>query len=167
MALAAMAYNARHHTAMALKEAGGATPEELEEYREKYLGMDRLAAAALANSSYSSILPGLWDTGQYYSTGTRFFDTRTSGLGSDIITGNPTYGLFRNAGRAVGGAAQSALRGDRQFDETDAAAIRRLLPFQNVLGMDLPFAALASGLPERDDDADPEHLDWLTNDNPQ
>lgn len=161
MAMAAMAYNARHHTAMALKEAGGATPEELEQYREKYLGVDRLAAAALANSSYSSILPGLWDTGQYYSTGTRFFDTRSSGLGSDIITGNPTYGLISNFDRAARGVLQSAIRGDRQFDQGDSAAIRRLLPFQNVLGMDLPFSALASGLPQKDIDAAPEHLDWL------
>jgi hypothetical protein len=167
MALAAMAYNARHHTALALKEAGGASEEDLAEYREKYLGLDRLAAAALANSSYSSILPGLWDTGQFYTTGTRFFDTRSSGLGSDLITGNPTYGLMHNAGRAVGGVAQAALRGDRQFDKSDAAAIRRLAPFQNVLGMDLPFSALTEGLPDKDQDADVENLDWLQNDNPQ
>lgn len=167
MVLAAGAYKARHEASIGVKKLGGMSDEEEQKYREKYLTPGRLAAAAWANSSYSSILPGLWDTGQYWSTGTRMFDTRTSGLSSDLITGNPTYGLLSNANQAAAAIGTSIVRGDRQFDQGDLAALRRLLPFQNVFGMDAPFAALASALPEKDVDPDPESIDFGLNDNPQ
>jgi hypothetical protein len=164
MTLAAMAYKARHEAKVAALEVGGADNDTIEKYREKYLTLDRYAAAAWANSSYSSLTPALIDSTSSFATGERFFDTRNSGLGSDIITGNPTYSLVKNLGKAGSGAMQAALRGDRQFDKSDAAAFRRLLPYQNVLGMDAMFQAITGDLPAKDDDTDPNAIDWLTKD---
>lgn len=163
--MAALAYKARHEVALAAKQAGGMSDEDAEKYREKYLTLDRLAAAGIANGSYSSILPGLWDTVQYTATGTRSFDTRSSGLASDVITGNPTYRLGTGIMRAVSGSAQSMIRGDRQFTQGDLRAYRYLLPFNNVIGADLVWSAMEEPLPEQDDDTDPESIDWLLNDN--
>jgi hypothetical protein len=167
MALAAAAYQARHMVKIGLMEAGGASDADIQKYKDNMLGVHRLAAASIANSTYSTLLPGLWDTAQWELTGTRSFDTRSSGLGSDLITGNPTYSLGHGALQAFGGAAQALIRGDRQYDKKDAAAFRRITPFGNVIGMDLPYAALTSGLPESDQDPDPSHLDWLFNDHPK
>jgi hypothetical protein len=162
MVMAAMAYQARHEIAIGGMEAAGVDQDTIDKYREKFLGPDRLAAAAFANSSYSAMLPALIDTGASLSVGERFFDTRASGLGSDIITGNPTYtALFKNLPRAVSGVAQAVLRGDRQFDKTDANAIRRLIPWNNLLGLDPLYQALTKDLPEKDEDSDPESVDWF------
>lgn len=165
MVMATMAYAARHEVAYHAKAVGGASEEELTEYREKFMRPDRYVAAALANNTYSAMLPALFDTTVGLAVGERFFDTRASGLGSDIITGNPTYtALFKNLPRAVSGVAQAALRGDREFDKEDARAIRRLLPWQNVLGVDAMFEAMTRDLPEKDEDADPDRIDWFLQD---
>lgn len=158
--LAAMAYKARHEVNLAAKTAGGMSEEDQQKYREKYLTGDRLVAAAWANSSYSAFTPMLADSAIFYTTGERIFDTRTSGLGSDILSGNPTISKLNGLNQAATGVLQSLNRGDRQFDQNDASAIRRLLPYQNVLGMDIPFGAMTSGLPEKDEDDDPDAIDW-------
>lgn len=159
-ALAALAYKARHETALALKAAGGMSEDDQRKYREKYLTGDRLAAAAWANSSFSAFTPMLVDSAAYYTAGERLFDTRTSGLGSDFFSGIPAVAKGRDLSQALSGITQAVNRGDRQFDQKDAAAIRRLLPFQNVLGLDVPFGALTEGLPEKDADTDPNAIDW-------
>lgn len=160
MVMASMAYTARHSIALASQPA-----DKREEYAEKYLSPDRLAAAAIANSSYSTVFPALFDSTVGLAVGQRFFDTRTSGLGSDIITGNPTYSaLFKNLPNAVGGASQAMLRGDRQFTQSEARAIRKLLPYQNVLGVDAAFNAITSDLPEKDQDYDSSRIDWFLQD---
>lgn len=159
-ALAALSYKARHEVNLAIKAAGGMSKDDQRKYREKYLTGDRLAAAAWANSSFSAFTPMLVDSAAYYTVGERLFDTRTSGLGSDFFSGIPAVAKGRDLSQALSGIAQAVNRGDRQFDQKDAAAIRRLLPFQNVLGMDIPFGALTEGLPEKDADTDPNAIDW-------
>ena len=159
-ALAALAYKARHETALAIKAEAGMSKDDQRKYREKYLTGDRLAAAAWANSSFSAFTPMLVDSAAYYTAGERLFDTRTSGLGSDFFSGIPAVAKGRDLSQALSGITQAVNRGDRQFDQKDAAAIRRLLPFQNVLGMDIPFGALTEGLPEKDADTDPNAIDW-------
>lgn len=158
--LAAMAYKARHEVNLAIKAEAGMSEDDQRKYREKYLSGDRLAAAAWANNSFSAFTPMLVDSALYTTVGERIFDTRTSGLGSDFLSGNPTISKLNDLRMAASGIAQAATRGDRQFDQKDAAAIKRLMPYQNMLGMDLPFGAITEGLPERDEDPDPNALDW-------
>ena len=165
MVMAATAYKARHEVALAAKEAGGMSDEDAEEYREKFLSWDRLAAASWANSSYSALTPALFDSTVGMAVGERFFDTRTSGLGSDFVTGSPVFQTFvKNMPRAAGGILQAALRGDRQYDQGDALALRKLVPYQNVIGVDALFQALTADLPEHDEDPDPEAVDWFLQD---
>lgn len=163
--MAAMAYTARHELNYKAMEVAGADQDKLDKYREKFLTPDRLAAAAIANNSYSSLFPSVIDTGAYWTTGMRLFDTRASGLGSDLITGNPTYtALFKNLPRAASGVAQAITRGDRQFDQTDAKALLRLAPYSTTFGVSPVFEALTQDLPEKDDDPDNESVDWFLQD---
>lgn len=164
MVTAAMVYKARHEINLAAKSAGGLSSEDQEKYREKYLTWDRYAAASWANSSFSSLTPALVDSTVGASLDMRFFDTRTSGQGSDFLTGNPTYSLITGIGKVASSSVMDPLRGDRQFTEGDAKALRRLLPYQNVLGMDAVFGALTEGLPKKEEDADPDKVDWFFKD---
>lgn len=164
MVMAGMAYTARHELRLASLAVGGAEEDELEEYRSRYLTPDRLAAAAFANSTYSTVLPALSDSVTSTLFDERFFNTRTSGLGSDILTGNPTVSALNSLGNAVRGVTTAIVRGDRQFDQGDARALRRVIPFQNVYGLDAMFAALTADLPDQDEDADPDEFDWFFED---
>ncbi|HEY9439766.1 MAG TPA: hypothetical protein VIS29_14190, partial [Streptomyces sp.] len=91
-------------------------------------------------------------------------NVRNSDLASDLITGNPTVGLLKNLTLAVGGGAQALIRGDRELTQTTTRAARRLIPFENVLGMDIPYTALTADLPQQQEDPDPDTVDWFLND---
>jgi hypothetical protein len=162
--LAAMAYQARHMTKVGQMELAGASDEDIEDYKSKFLSTDRLVAATIANSTYSSVLPGLWDSSVGMLTGERFFNVRNSEQASDFITGNPTVSTGLNLYKAVGGGAQALIRGDRQLNQNTTRAARRLIPFENVLGADIPYTALTADLPKGNDDPDPDAIDWFLND---
>lgn len=161
MVLAALAYKARHELRLASMALGGAHDDELDEYRERYLSMDRIAAASFANSTQASIIPAVSDTLTSTFLDERFFDVRTSGLGSDILTGNPTVDTINSMGLAAKGVATAIIRGDRQFDRGDSRAMRRILPFQSVYGLDALFTAVNADLPKRDEDDDPDDFEWM------
>ena len=158
MGLAALAYTARWELRIAQMEAAGDS-EKAQEMREKYLDEWAVAKAAFANSSYSTLMPAVIDQVGASFMDERLFDTRTSGLSSGLLDGIPTAALFRNLDGAARGVLSSILRDDRQFDRKDAMAIRKLLPFQNLLGMDFVFTALREELPERDEDDDRSTVD--------
>ena len=79
------------------------------------------------------------------------FNFRTSGLEVNLYTGNPTYDLLTNG---VGKSLQSILkatRSDYRFSKTDMNRMMRLLPFQNMYGINniINFLKERSGLPEK------------------
>jgi hypothetical protein len=163
MGLAALAYQARWELRLAQMEAGGTDQEKLEEMRAEHLSWDRLAAASWANSTYASLSPVAIDTLSTRVIGQSFFDTRTSGLEGDILTGNPTMRTVKGVQRAAQSVWEATARDDRQLTQSDARAVRALMPYQNLLGMDLAFSALTADLPEQDEDDDRESLDWVYN----
>ena len=129
--------------------------EDPEAYREKRIGsVDKVALGAFNATGYASILPGGIDTIGFFTgnfggmtDGPIFKMGRTTGLGSDIITGNPTYDLFRNAKEA---APLPFLlpQDDYQFSQQDARRLQSLLPMNNVTGIRNIFALLNQELPE-------------------
>lgn len=163
MGLAALAYRARWELRLAQMEAAGVDRDKIEEMRERYLSPEQQAAAAFANSTYSTLLPGVIDTVAYHAADKRLFDTRTSQQASDFFEGVPTIALAQNTLNTAKAVWESAARGDRQFTKSDAAALRRLVPWQNALGIDYAFGAVTADLPERDEDDDPDRQDWFFN----
>jgi hypothetical protein len=156
MALAAISYRVQWELRLAQ------TPEEKRsEMRERYLSWDAQAAAAFSRSSYASLLPAVIDTPLVFLTDKKLFDNRTSGLESNLLEGIPTFALMQNVKTVAKATYDSALRGDRQFTQSDARALRRLLPFQNLLGLDAAFNAITADLPEKDQDDDPDNAEWF------
>jgi hypothetical protein len=156
MALAALSYRVQWELRLAQQ------PEEKRaEMRERYLSWEAQAAAAFSRSSYSSLLPAVIDTPAAFLADTKLFDNRTSGLESNLLEGIPSYALASNVGALLKGSYDAAVRGDRQFTQQDAKALRKLLPFQNFIGMDYAFNAITEGLPEKDLDEDPDSVEWF------
>lgn len=155
MGLAALSYVAQMQV-----KAGAMDQRKREEFEAKYLSPSSIAAASFSRSSFSSMFPAVIDTTLAFTTDTRLFDQRSSGLGSDLITGNPTYALGKNAAQAFGAPLQALARDDRQLTQDDAKALRRIIPFQNTPGMDYLVNPYIDALPKSDQDSDQGTVDW-------
>lgn len=157
MALAALSYRVQWELRLAQMQ----DEDKKREMRDKYLSWEGQAAAAFSRSSYASLLPGVIDTAAYYVADQRLFDTRSSGMESDLLKGIPAFALAMNVKQVAKASWDATMRGDRQITQSDARALRRLVPFQNLLGMDAAFDAITKDLPEKDEDDDPEKTQWF------
>lgn len=125
--------------------------DDQEEYLEKRVGsVENVAAGAFNATGYASILPGVIDTGLWFTGASDplFAYTRTSGLASDFITGNPTVRTAEN----LVGAARSIVRtpqGDYDFSKEDLRRWQALTPLGNVTGIRNGFAIIAQDLPDQ------------------
>lgn len=156
-ALAALSYSVQ----FGIKAASIRDPDEREKFKAKYLTPKAIALAAWSRGNYSAFLPAAMDTITGPLLGIRNFDNRASQLGSGLLDGNPSLTGLNSLGVAAGSLLQPLVRGDKQFTQSDAAAWRHLLPFQNFIGMDIPFNALTKNLPKKSKDPNPNHTDWV------
>lgn len=119
---------------------------DAEEYERKFLAPEKLAAAAYARASWSSVVPMGLDLSASVLGLDPLFDMRTSQLPSAYLLGNPTFTLADAAimgpGRAVGSAIEHG--------EPSQGAMRQLwsvAPFQNFLPTMWAFNSLIADLP--------------------
>ena len=120
-----------------------------EEFLENRLAPDVIAKAAFQRAAFSSLLPmGANLMGSIY-TDEPIFGYRTSGLDTNIVTGNPTYSLiFQKLLPAFKAISQSTFNPTRQFSQSDANKAFGILPFQNLWGVQNVLRALAGKFPE-------------------
>lgn len=136
---AGLVYMARTHSNAMLRS-------DREEYLEKRLSLGRIAAAAVQNSAWASIMPMLFDTAASPILGHPVFDARNTQLGSDAILGNPTADLLDSSVKSLAVIGDVA-RGNT-FSQADARTMARVLPFQNLNGIAQLFSGMISQLPE-------------------
>lgn len=135
--------------------------DDAEEYRQERIGsLDKIALGAFNSTGYASIIPGGIDTAIYMTgnlggavDGPIFKQGRTTGLGSDIVTGNPTYDLF-NTAKQVAPLPFLVPQDEYQFSENDARKVQSLLPLNNVTGIRNMIAWLNEELPEQSKEDD-------------
>ena len=95
-----------------------------------------IAKAGFQRSAWASLLPTFIDSGLGVIGADPFFHYRSSGLDSNIITGNPTYDLiFNKAYKGVSGTAKSMWDKDYEFSQSQYNDLTQLLLFQNALGI--------------------------------
>jgi hypothetical protein len=72
-------------------------------------------------------------------------------LDANIITGNPSYTLFTNAGTAIRNTGKAIFDDQYDFSKSDANKWLRILPYQNMLGIKNVMQYLIDGsdLPEK------------------
>ena len=133
---------------------GMSTPEK-KAYLKKKLGEKgstyKIAMASFQRAGWSSVMPPFMDmiTGQIAPE--YRFNTRSSGQEMNLITGNPTYDLGEKLFKVGGSVIKSLFREDYNFSKGDLNRIMRLLPYQNLYGINqgLNYLRDNSGLPDK------------------
>lgn len=120
-----------------------------EEFLETRLAPDVIAKAAFQRAAFASLMPiGANLVGSLY-TDVPIFGYRTSGLDSNIITGNPTYSLiFQKLMPTIKAISQSTFNPNRQFSSGDANKAIGILPYYNLIGVQNILRSLAGKFPE-------------------
>ena len=95
-----------------------------------------IAKASFQRSAFASLLPAFIDSGLGAIGADPFFHYRSTGLDSNIITGNPTYDLvFNKFIKGVRGTNKSMWDKDYEFSQSQYNDLTQLLLFQNALGI--------------------------------
>ena len=120
---------------MAMTSINSVGRKDAEKYRKQMLTPDKVAKAAFARGGFSSIIPMAVDTPlSWMGYDPVFSFSRTSGIESDPLFGNPTLTAFwegKNAARAL----RAPLESDYSFSQEDMRSLRSILPFQNLTGI--------------------------------
>lgn len=118
-------------------------------FLERRLNPTALALASFQRSGWSSLIPLAVDSTLAHLTPyDPMFDFRTSGQSSDIIFGNPTFGLFSDVGAAAKGIGRPILD-DRDFSQQEARAATRIMALQNWMPIASVYSLMLSDLPNR------------------
>jgi hypothetical protein len=108
---------------------------EREEFLEERLSPEAIAGATFQRNTYSTLIPGILDTGLYYSGNDTMFNYRASGLETNLWTGNPTWSLLEKATGAIRSTGKAVFDDEYDFSKRDAYKWLRILPYQNMLGV--------------------------------
>lgn len=136
--------------------------EERQEWRDKYINWRTFYLGGIARAGMFSLTPALIESLYQLATGDQstFNKTRTTGLAGNLIAGIPVIDFANNAARAIGGISETIVRGDRQYDQKDFAALRKTMLFSNMIVVKQFMDMIQNELPERDEDADPDTAQW-------
>jgi|DEB0MinimDraft_6_1074348.scaffolds.fasta_scaffold02087_2 hypothetical protein len=152
---AGMAYVAQIQAQAALM-----TGRERKKFLEKRLGktdeeiIKNIAKAGFQRSAFASLIPATVDTGLGIFGVNPLFHYRSTGLDSNIITGNPTYDLLWTKGFSpTGGIARTAKAmwdKDYDFSQSQYNDLTQMFILQNALGIQNVIRKIGSmNLPEK------------------
>ena len=133
----------------------GMSPSEKKAYLKKKLGekgdYTKVGMAAFQRAGWSSVMPPFMDLMLGQIAPEYRFNTRSSGQEMNLITGNPTYDLGEKVLGVGGSVVKSLFNSDYNFSKHDLNRIMRLLPYQNLYGVNqtLNFIRDHSGLPDK------------------
>ena len=116
-------------------QAVGKTGAERDEFFEDRLSAEAIGRATFQRNTYSTLIPAFVDTGAYLFGFDPFLNYRSSGLETNIVTGNPTYSLIQNIGRAASSTGKAVFDDEYDFSKKDAYKWLRIAPYQNMLGV--------------------------------
>tara|TARA_S200000501_G_C20846934_1_gene753995 strand:- start:135 stop:2618 length:2484 start_codon:yes stop_codon:yes gene_type:complete len=113
-----------------------------------------IAKAGFQRSAFASLIPAFVDTGLGIFGVNPLFHYRSTGLDSNIITGNPTYDLLWTKGFSpTGGIARTAKSmwdSDYDFSQSQYNDLTQMFILQNALGIQNVIRKLGSmNLPEK------------------
>ena len=116
-------------------QAVGKKGEVREEFLQERLSPESIGGATFQRNTYSTLIPAILDTGLYYSGNDTMFNYRSSGLETNLWTGNPTYSLLQKTGGAIRSTGKAVFDDEYDFSKRDAYKWLRILPYQNMLGV--------------------------------
>ena len=116
-------------------QAVGKTGEERDDFLERRLSPEAIGGATFQRNTYSTLLPAFIDTGAYLSGADPFLNYRSSGLETNIWTGNPTISLIEKTTGAIRSTGKAIIDDEYDFSKRDAYKWLRIAPYQNMLGI--------------------------------
>ncbi len=123
--------------------------EDKREFLEERLSVIEIGKAAFVRSSWASFLPGAIDTAMFVAGQDPLFGyKRSTGLASDLITGNPVFDLLDTTQSVVRGGSRALFNEEYQWSRGQQRALNSLLPFQNAVGIKNVLNTMMDGLPQ-------------------
>jgi hypothetical protein len=116
-------------------QAIGKKGETREEFLERRLSPEAIGAATFQRNTFSTLIPAILDTGLYLGGADPFLNYRSSGLETNLVTGNPTYALGEKVTGAIRSTGKAIIDDEYDFSKADAYKWLRILPYQNMLGI--------------------------------
>ena len=113
----------------------GKSEDEKQDFLDEKLSTEAISKAAFQRSTYSTLLPAIYDTGQAITGGEQQFNYRSSGLDVNLWTGNPTISLLTKVGKATSSVGKAIRSDEYDFSKQDAYKLKTIAPFQNMLGI--------------------------------
>jgi hypothetical protein len=113
----------------------GKSEDEKQDFLDEKLSIEAISKAAFQRSTYSTLLPAIYDTGQAITGGEQQFNYRSSGLDVNLWTGNPTVSLLTKVGKATSSIGKAIRSDEYDFSKQDAYKLKTIAPFQNMLGI--------------------------------
>ena len=135
---------------IALQHINGIGRPDRDEFLKERLSPGAIGRAAWMRAGWSSLMPGAVDSAAYIGGFEQPFRYgRTTQLDVDFLFGNPTMDWVSSLSRGGRGlVAPTVQGGDYQFSQADYRAITKLLPFQNMFGVQNMLRAMGGNLPE-------------------
>ena len=123
---------------------------DADKYLEERLSPKALIAASFQRAGWSSLIPLAVDSTKLGTAlmGEPMFNARSTGQSTDMIFGNPTFGLMDSAAKLVGSTGEM-IREGRLPTQSELRNAQQLLPFQNMIGVQQILNAMMSGLEEK------------------
>lgn len=128
-----------------------------ERYLEENMTLEKMGKAAISRAGWTGLLPTVVDSGSDALFGEQVFNQRYSGMSNSILdlSSTPLGSMLDGLGGLGTAVAQSALT-DRQWSQKDLAALKRLVFWNNAVGIDAGIrninAALGQDLPRKSDE---------------
>jgi len=123
--------------------------EDKDKFLEESLSATEIAKAAFVRSSWAALLPGVADTTLAIAGQDPFFGyKRSTGLASNLVTGNPVFDLLDTAQSVARGGSRALFNEEYQWSRGQQRALNSLLPFQNAIGIKNVLNTMMDGLPE-------------------
>jgi hypothetical protein len=124
--------------------------DDADEFLRRRFSPSAIGSAAFQRAGFSSLLPGIVDSGMYMTGLNPWFAYgRTSGLATDIFTGNPTIDLIDSGWMATRGLVAGSINPNYQFSQEDMRHVSRIVPFANSLGILNVLNAIGGAFPKR------------------
>ncbi len=112
----------------------GKSKDEKEKYLEENLSIESIGKAAFQRSTFSTLIPAILDTGLYITGNNPQFNYRSSGLETNLITGNPTYALGEKIVGAIRSTGKAIIDDEYDFSKRDAYKWKSIMMYQNMIG---------------------------------
>ncbi len=126
-----------------------ATQSDPQAYLDEKLTPDKIALAAFQLSAYSSLIPGLVDTGIGMTGANPLFGFRNSTLPSDVWFGTPSVAFLNNVLRVAPSALFQPIVMGRDRSQQEWRQMLSVLPFSNNIGVQGALSLMVRGAPAK------------------